>query len=253
MDFRSWIFPSTAVELPLRLHANFANWFPTHSLFEDRQHKKLSVKVSIFGTHAPSMAGWESSEPGQLQATNYFTESIFVGFVLWRAYEYWLVGVFHIQFRIYRPLCWLKLCLSQPTTGWRVVWQFIGKRFLATSAYIGRRVACRPSLVRRHYSQPCTDRRLIEASQLAPATEWAPRRSVPMISRIRSVGEKKCWKVSLNVPVRGNIFSSQTFLVQKIDGTGFPDALHSRVTAPPFLAVIWPLDGTARTLGGTVN
>lgn len=50
-----------------------------------------------------------------------------------------------------------------------------------------------------------------------------------------------------------DIFSSQTFLVQKIDGTGLPDALHSRVTAPPFLAVIWPLDGTARTLGGTVN
>lgn len=34
-------------------------------------------------------------------------------------------------------------------------------------------------------------------------------------------------------------------------GTGFPDALHSNVTAPPFRAVICPLDGTAFTDGGT--
>lgn len=45
----------------------------------------------------------------------------------------------------------------------------------------------------------------------------------------------------------------QTFFVQDIDGTGFPEALHSNVTAPPFRAVIWPLDGTARMLGGTGN
>lgn len=109
--------------------------------------------------------------------------------------------VFHIQFRIYRPLCWLKLCLSQPTTGWRVVWKFIGKRFLATSAYIGRRVACRPSLVRRHYFRPCTDRRPIEAVLLVPATRWAPRRSEPAIFRIHSVGEK-WWQVSLKVSDR---------------------------------------------------
>jgi hypothetical protein len=38
-----------------------------------------------------------------------------------------------------------------------------------------------------------------------------------------------------------------------MDGTGFPEALHSKVTAPPFRAVICPLDGTARTLGGTEN
>lgn len=36
-------------------------------------------------------------------------------------------------------------------------------------------------------------------------------------------------------------------------GTGFPDALHSNVTAPPFRAVICPLDGTALTDGGTEN
>lgn len=34
-------------------------------------------------------------------------------------------------------------------------------------------------------------------------------------------------------------------------GTGFPDALHSNVTAPPLRAVICPLDGTALTDGGT--
>jgi polyferredoxin len=38
-----------------------------------------------------------------------------------------------------------------------------------------------------------------------------------------------------------------------MEGTGFPEALHSKVTAPPFRAVICPLDGTARTLGGTEN
>lgn len=42
-----------------------------------------------------------------------------------------------------------------------------------------------------------------------------------------------------------------TFFVQCIDGTGLPDALHSNVTAPPFLAVTCPLVGTARMLGGT--
>jgi hypothetical protein len=47
--------------------------------------------------------------------------------------------------------------------------------------------------------------------------------------------------------------ASFTFFVQYIDGTGFPEALHSKVTAPPFRAVICPLDGTARTLGGTEN
>lgn len=45
----------------------------------------------------------------------------------------------------------------------------------------------------------------------------------------------------------------QTFFVQKIVGTGLPEALHSKVTAPPLRAVIWPLDGTARTLDGTEN
>lgn len=42
-----------------------------------------------------------------------------------------------------------------------------------------------------------------------------------------------------------------TFLDQWIDGTGFPAALHSNVTDPPFLAVTCPVEGTARTLGGT--
>lgn len=51
--------------------------------------------------------------------------------------------------------------------------------------------------------------------------------------------------------VRSSLFV--TFFVQYIDGTGFPEALHSKVTAPPFRAVICPLDGTARTLGGTEN
>lgn len=241
-------FSVVVVELPLRLHANFPNWFPTHSLFEDRQHKKLSVKVSIFGTHTPygRLGAWGGSKP-QIILQNRF---------LWVScsgermnIDWW---VFHIQFRIYRPLCWLKI-VFEPTTGWRVVWKFIGKSFLATSAYIERRVACRPSLVHRHYSRPCTDRRPIEAAPLVPATWWVLRQSVPEIFRIRSVWKmltsviKSAWQAG-----EWGTFE-QTFLVQKIDGTGLPDALHSRVTAPPFLAVIWPLDGTARTLGGTVN
>lgn len=42
-----------------------------------------------------------------------------------------------------------------------------------------------------------------------------------------------------------------TFFVQNIDGTGFPDALHSSVIVPPFRAVNCPVCGTALTLGGT--
>lgn len=34
-------------------------------------------------------------------------------------------------------------------------------------------------------------------------------------------------------------------------GDGFPVALHSNVTEPPFLAVICPLAGDIVTLGGT--
>jgi hypothetical protein len=34
-------------------------------------------------------------------------------------------------------------------------------------------------------------------------------------------------------------------------GTGFPDALHSRVIDPPLRAFNWPLDGDIRILGGT--
>lgn len=40
-----------------------------------------------------TLYGWLGRREGRLQATNYFTESIFVAFVLWRAYEYWLVGL----------------------------------------------------------------------------------------------------------------------------------------------------------------
>lgn len=36
-------------------------------------------------------------------------------------------------------------------------------------------------------------------------------------------------------------------------GTGLPEALHSNVTDPPFLAVNWPLEGVVRILGGTVT
>lgn len=45
----------------------------------------------------------------------------------------------------------------------------------------------------------------------------------------------------------------RTFLLQTIDGTGFPDALHSSVMVPPFRAVSCPVCGTAFTLGGTVT
>lgn len=48
-------------------------------------------------------------------------------------------------------------------------------------------------------------------------------------------------------------FQSHTFLVQNIEGTGFPDALHSSVMVPPLRAVSWPVCGTARMLGGTVD
>lgn len=42
-----------------------------------------------------------------------------------------------------------------------------------------------------------------------------------------------------------------SLLNQYIVGTGLPDALHSRVTVLPFLAVTWPLCGRARRVGGT--
>lgn len=44
-----------------------------------------------------------------------------------------------------------------------------------------------------------------------------------------------------------------TFFVQYMDGTGFPDALHSKVIAPPFRACTCPDVGTARIVGGTVK
>lgn len=36
-----------------------------------------------------------------------------------------------------------------------------------------------------------------------------------------------------------------------MDGTGFPDPLHSKVIGPPLRACNWPEVGIARTLGGT--
>ena len=36
-------------------------------------------------------------------------------------------------------------------------------------------------------------------------------------------------------------------------GTGLPEALHSNVIDPPFLAVNWPLEGDVLILGGTVQ
>lgn len=42
-----------------------------------------------------------------------------------------------------------------------------------------------------------------------------------------------------------------TLRVHKMLGTGLPEALHSNVIVPPFLAVSWPLAGDARILGGT--
>lgn len=32
-----------------------------------------------------------------------------------------------------------------------------------------------------------------------------------------------------------------------------PEALHSNVTVEPFLAVTWPVSGTARNVGGTIK
>lgn len=37
------------------------------------------------------------------------------------------------------------------------------------------------------------------------------------------------------------VYNLHTFFVQKIVGTGFPDALHSRVIVPPLRAVNCPL------------
>lgn len=38
---------------------------------------------------------------------------------------------------------------------------------------------------------------------------------------------------------------------QCIVGTGLPEALHSKVTVPPFLAVNCPVEGDVLILGGT--
>ena len=42
-----------------------------------------------------------------------------------------------------------------------------------------------------------------------------------------------------------------TLRVQRMLGTGFPEALHSKVMDPPFRALSCPLDGDIRILGGT--
>lgn len=122
-------------------------------------------------------------------------------------------------------------------------------RFFHSSTYTKRQVSCQPSLVRRHCSLLYIDKRLIVVFLLFQVSRWGLHRCGPMISQSHSAGDKKMpWKCNLDVALLKLL---QTFFVQYIDGTGLPEALHSRVTAPPFRAVIWPLDGTARTLGGT--
>lgn len=124
----------------------------------------------------------------------------------------------------------------------------ISWEFFHSSTYIERQASCQPSLVHRHYFLLYTDKRLIVVFLLVPVSRWGLHRYGPVISQSHSAGDKKMsWKCNLDEALS----LLQTFFVQYIDGTGLPEALHSRVTAPPFRAVIWPLDGTARTLGGT--
>lgn len=117
--------------------------------------------------------------------------------------------------------------------------------FQATSTYIKRQVSCQLSQVHQHCSLLCIDKRPTEVFQPFQVSGSALHLFVQVIFQSHSVDNKKLWKLFRN------FVQSQTFFVQYIDGTGLPEALHSRVTAPPFRAVIWPLEGTARTLGGT--
>lgn len=108
------------------------------------------------------------------------------------------------------------------------------------------------SPVPRHYSQLCIDRRPTGDAPPFPVSIWALHLYVTVIFRIHSAKENEFWR-GYKIFVDVKLQLSLTFFVQKIVGTGFPEALHSSVTAPPLRAVIWPLDGTALTLGGTEN
>jgi len=56
-----------------------------------------------------------------------------------------------------------------------------------------------------------------------------------------------------NLGLIANLLGRHTFLVQVMEGTGFPDALHSRVTDPPLRAVTDPPAGWPLITGGTVD
>lgn len=162
--------------------------------------------------------------------------------------------VFYVPFQKLhsKPLCWLKIVFKPITElmGCGKLHIIISWRFHSLPTYTARRVAYQQSPVRRHCSLPCTDKRPTGVSRPFRVSEWVLRRYEPVICPNHSVNKHNFIRVDVTIHLSHCV---QTFFVQYIDGTGFPEALHSNVTAPPFRAVIWPLDGTARTLGGTAK